>query len=134
MATETRATEGIERLQLLTALAVGGILALIGVLGFVLEPDEGQLFGVFGVNALHNAVHLLTGIAGLAAGYYAAGGFSDGYNKYGGVAYLLLVVLWLLIPGVLNAILNVGLPDTLLHLGLGVVLAAVGFGVADRLG
>lgn len=45
------------------------------------------------MNTLHNALHLLTGLAGLAAGYYAAGGFSDEYNKYGGLAYLLLVVL-----------------------------------------
>ena len=33
----------------------------------------------------------------------------------------------------MNALLNVGLPDTRLHLMLGIIPAAVGFGVADRL-
>lgn len=103
-------------------------------MGFVLEPVEGQLFDIFGVNTLHNALHLLTGVGGLAAGYLAAGGFSDEYNKIGGLAYLLLVVLWVVLPGLMDELLNVGLPDTLLHLGLGIIPVAVGFGVADRLG
>lgn len=122
-----------ERLQKITALGIGGIITLVGILGFILEPVRGELFGIFGVNTLHNAVHLLTGAGGLAAGYFAAGAFSDEYNKYGGLAYLLLVVLWLVIPVFLNDLLNIGLADTLLHLGLGVILAFVGFGVADRL-
>jgi hypothetical protein len=137
MSTDPRdadATGESARWQVLAALAVGAVLTLVGVLGFVLVPEEGRLFGVFGVNALHNAVHLLTGVAGLAAGFVAAGELSDEYNKVGGVAYLLLVALWVVVPGVLNAVLNIGLPDTLLHLGLGVVLGAVGFGAVDRLG
>lgn len=132
--TEARHTDGRSRWQVLTALAIGSVLTLIGILGFVLEPSEGQLFGIFGVNALHNALHLLTGVAGLAAGYLAAGGFSDEYNKVGGLAYLLLFALWFVLPEFMNELLNVGLPDTLLHLGLGVIPVAVGFGVADRLG
>lgn len=116
----------------MTALGLGAVLTLLGILGFILEPDKGQLFGIFGVNTLHNAVHLLTGVGGLAAGYYAAGAFSDEYNKYGGAAYLLLFALWLVLPGLLNALLNIGLPDSLLHLGVGIIAVAVGFGVADR--
>ena len=132
--TDTERTDGRSRWQVLTALGVGAVLTLLGIVGFVLEPVEGLLFGIFGVNALHNALHLLTGVAGLAAGYVAAGGFSDEYNKIGGLAYLLLVVLWFVLPGFMDALLNVGLPDTLLHLGLGIIPVAVGFGVADRLG
>ena len=134
MGVDTRESSWREQPQVLTALVVGGVITLIGLLGFLLEPVEGQLFGVFGVNALHNVVHLLTGVAGLAGGYYAAGRLSDEYNKYGGLAYLLLVVLWLAIPAVMDDFLNVGLADTLLHLGLGAILAGVGFGAADRLG
>ena len=134
MTTDTRETDRTERPQVLTALGIGAVLTLVGLLGFILVPVEGQLFGLFGVNTLHNSLHLLTGVAGLAAGYYAAGGFSDEYNKYGGLAYLLLVVLWLILPGIMNALLNIGLPDTLLHLGLGIIPVAIGFGVADRLG
>lgn len=77
-------------------------------------------------------MHFLTGVAGLAAGYFAVGAFSSDYNRYGGLAYLLLAALWLVIPAFLNQLLNIGLADTLLHVGLGLVLAVVGFGVADR--
>lgn len=134
MAINASETDSKKRLQVLTALGIGAVITLVGILGFVLEPIEGELFGIFGVNTLHNTVHFITGVAGLAAGYFAAGAFSDEYNKYGGLAYLLLAALWLIIPVFLNDLLNIGLADTLLHLGLGVILAVVGFRVADRLG
>lgn len=134
MTTAESDTDEIERPQVLTALVVGAVITLIGVLGFVLVPDEGELFGIFGVNTLHNAFHLVTGLAGLAAGYVAAGGFSDEYNMLGGIAYLGLFALWFVVPDFLESLLNAGFADTLLHLGLGIVPAAVGFGVADRLG
>lgn len=131
MATDTHTTDRGNRLQVLTALAIGAVLTLIGILGFIQVPVKGQLFGIFGVNTLHNIVHLVTGISGLAAGYIAAGAFSDKYNKYGGLTYLLIAALWLFIPALLDQLLNIGLPDTLLHLGLAVILVAVGFGVAN---
>lgn len=134
MASRTTGTTGREGLQVSTALGIGAVITLIGILGFILQPREGELFGLFGVNTLHNAVHLITGASGLAAGYLSAGAFSDEYNKYGGLAYLLLAALWLIVPALLNDLLNIGLADTLLHLGLGVILAAVGLGVADRFG
>lgn len=134
MATELSELGRTERWQVLTALGIGAVLLLVGILGFILVPVQGQLFGIFGVNTLHNAIHLVTGIAGLAAGYFAAGAFSDKYNKYGGLTYLLIVVLWLIVPSFLNQLLNIGLADTLLHFGLGVILAAVGFGIAEYVG
>lgn len=134
MTASPRETDEIDRMQVVTAVGIGAILTLIGLLGFILVPTEGKLFGLFGVNTLHNALHLLTGIGGLAAGYFVAGGFSDEYNKYGGLAYLVLVVLWLILPTFMNALLNIGLPDTILHVGLGSALVVVGFGVTDRFG
>ena len=132
MATDSNETGNTKQLQMQTALGIGAVLTLVGILGFILVPIEGQLFGIFGVNTLHNVVHLVTGIAGLAAGYAAAGAFSDDYNKYGGLAYLLIAVLWLVIPAFLNQLLNIGLADTLLHFGLAVILMVVGFGISDR--
>lgn len=134
MATNISETDEREQLQVLTALIIGAVITLVGILGFVLVPVEGRLFGIFGVNTPHNIVHFVTGIVGLAAGYLAAGAFSSEYNKYGGLAYLVLAGLWLIIPAFLNNLLNIDLADTLLHLGLGVILAAIGFGVADRVG
>jgi hypothetical protein len=129
-ATETRTEDGEYGLQVTTALVVGGILTLVGVVGYVLQPDEGLLFGVFGVNALHNAVHVVTGFGGLAAGY--AAGWANEYNKYGGLAYLLVFALGVVAFGFMEDPLNVNTADNLLHLGLAVVLAGVGFGVSDR--
>jgi hypothetical protein len=44
------------------ALAFGVVYLLVGILGFVLAPDEGdKLFGVFQVNLLHNVIHLAVG-------------------------------------------------------------------------
>lgn len=126
---DARTTDGYGP-QVLTALAIGAVLVLVGLLGFVLVPEEGLLLGIFGVNALHNAVHVLSGAVGLVAGYAAGGAYADEYNVSFGVVYLLLGIAWVAIPGLLAAWLNVNFADTLLHLGLGVVLAGVGFGVA----
>ncbi len=62
------------------ALLFGIVFLAVGVLGFVpnfvqpLHPDHppvqydgGQLLGLFPINMLHNAVHILFGVWGLAA-------------------------------------------------------------------
>lgn len=55
MSSRTSGTTGREGLQVSTALGIGAVIALIGILGFIFKPVEGQLFGLFGVNTLHNA-------------------------------------------------------------------------------
>lgn len=57
------------------AIWFGLIMLIAGILGFIpaLAPN-GLLFGIFAVDALHNIVHLATGIVALVVGYtsYAA--------------------------------------------------------------
>lgn len=55
------------------ALAIGVVYTLVGIVGFFLtgfdgvaEPEGEMLLGIFEVNPLHNIVHLLIGLAGLA--------------------------------------------------------------------
>jgi hypothetical protein len=61
-------------------LAVGGVFLAVGILGFIpgittdydsmsfaSENSDAELLGIFQVNVLHNIVHLLFGVAGLAA-------------------------------------------------------------------
>jgi hypothetical protein len=67
--------------QQLLAQVVGAVLTLVGVAGFL---TGGMLF-IFGVNALHNVVHLLSGVLGLAAGFYAGGQWARHYNQGFGV-------------------------------------------------
>lgn len=134
MTTSETEIDWSDRPQMTTALIIGAALTITGILGFLLVPGRGQLFGIIGVNPLHNAFHLVTGLFGLAAGYLAGGGFSDEYNKAGGILYLFLFAIWFVIPEVMDELLNYGFPDTILHLGLALPLVIVGFGVADRLG
>src|SRR5829696_10411393 len=77
------------------ALVFGVSFLAVGVLGFVLNPTGGELLGIFAVNVLHNLVHLLFGIFGIAAAYVGRSRF---YLQGVGIIYLLLTVLGF-VPG-----------------------------------
>lgn len=122
----------------MTALAAGGIFALVGILGFIpgvttnysemtlAGPDSGaMLLGVFQVSILHNIVHLLFGAAGLLMGRNVA------QSKYfligGGALYLVLWLYGLLIDqGSTANFIPINTADNWLHAVLGVVMLAVG--------
>jgi hypothetical protein len=111
------------------ALLVGIVFLLVGILGFIPgitedapgdfagEDSEGSLFGVFQTSILHNLVHLLFGIAGIALARTWEG--ASNFLLWGGVAYLGLFVLGLL--GVMDW-LPADDTDDWLHLGLGVLM------------
>jgi hypothetical protein len=78
-ATVRRSAGGRSPLQT-AALAVGSVFLAVGILGFIpgitadydtmtfaSEDSDAELLGIFEVNALHNIVHLLFGIAGIVA-------------------------------------------------------------------
>lgn len=110
----------------------GGVYLLIGVLGFVPFlvvpmdgplPGTGLLLGVFAVNALHNAAHLLLGAA------MVYGGGLDG--RFWGIARALAGVFAVLVVGSVIAPVAEGvainLADTGLHLLSAVLLAYLAF-------
>jgi hypothetical protein len=85
------------------ATVVGIVFLLVGVAGFIPgvttdfdmmevagHESEAMLLGVFQVSVLHNIVHLLFGVAGLALARTAAG--ARNYLIWGGIVY---AVLWL---------------------------------------
>ena len=121
-------------IQKTVALVVGIVFVLVGILGFIPALlSGGALLGIFAVNTLHSIVHLLIGIFGIAAAYT---GWSRMYNRVFGVIYLVLGVLGfipaLYISGSLLGIVAINTADNFLHLVVGLVLALVGFFVADR--
>ena len=115
------------------AQLVGIVFLLVGILGFIPgitedapgdfagEESEGQLLGIFQTSVLHNIVHLLFGVAGLALArtWEGARNFLIG----GGIAYLALWLLGLL--GVLDW-LPADDADDWLHLALGAGMIALG--------
>jgi hypothetical protein len=135
-----RAPAGNKDLLRLAARVVGVVFLLVGVLGFVpgitsdydtmsfaSHGSMAMLLGVFQVSILHNIVHLLFGVAGLALSRSDAG--ARGYLVGGGVIYLVLWIYGLVIDQTSSAnFVPVNTADNWLHLVLG--LGMIGLGVA----
>jgi hypothetical protein len=100
---------------------------LIGIVGFFYSytmHDTGMLLGVFPVNLVHNIVHILFGLWGLAAA--KAFGSARNYARIAGVIYLVLAVVGWVYPDGFG-IVPIGGADVWLHLIIGVALAYFGF-------
>jgi hypothetical protein len=112
----------------LFALVIGVVFLLVGVLGFLLNPSGGELLGIFAVNVVHNLIHVVVGVLGIAAAYT---GRSRLFAQGLGVVYLLVGVLGL-IPGLapdgmLLGLVHINMADNILHLVVGALSALVGF-------
>ena len=103
------------------AWIVGVVLAIVGIAGFFVL-DTGMLFG-FGINATHSVVHLITGILFIWAAI-ASGEKVKMANKWLGVIYILVGIV-----GFFDVLsfLAVNSADNYLHLGIGIISAAIGW-------
>jgi hypothetical protein len=117
------------------SLILGIAYLAIGVLGFVpgiTQPStmsgQGLLLGIFAVNAVHNAAHLVLGAALVWAS--TTGEQVRMINRGLAAVFAILVVGSLIAPIVEGVAINP--PDTGLHLASLLVTAAVGFMVAGR--
>ena len=114
------------------ALIFGVVFILVAILGFIAPGGTGMdatmtapnLLGLFPVNLLHNVVHLLFGLWGIAAS--RTGPAARTYCRVGGIIYLVLAVLGFVAPTTFGLI-PIGGYDIWLHAVLGIVLAGVGF-------
>ena len=136
MATTSRTTT---RSTLQTAAAVvGAVFLAVGVLGFIPgittnfdqmsfagHHSEAKLLGIFQVSILHNIVHILFGVAGLAMAKSIAG--AKTFLVGGGAIYLVLFAYGLVVPHDSAAnFVPVNMADNLLHLVLGIGMIGLG--------
>jgi hypothetical protein len=128
------------------ALVFGIVFVVVGIAGFIpglttnLETiqfagheSEAMLLGVFQVSILHNIVHLLFGIAGLAAATSFVA--SKNYLIWGGVIYALLLIYGLFLSGDQPAnFVPLNTADNWLHAVLAVAMIVLGvlLGRRDR--
>lgn len=108
------------------AWVFGGILTLVGILGFVPGiTSDGMLLGIFMVDGLHNIIHLVTGLAALAAAW---GMFSSRlFFQVFGVVYAIVAVLGFAMGGNILGLIMTNMADHVLHLVLAVAFLYVGF-------
>jgi hypothetical protein len=126
------------------ALAVAAVFLVVGVLGFIPgittgydgmtfagHDSDALLFGVFQVSILHNIVHLLFGLAGLAMARTAPA--ARLYLIGGGAIYLVLWLYGLVVAQNTSAnFVPVNTADDWLHLVLGVGMIALGLLTSRR--
>lgn len=119
------------------ALAFGAIYLIVGILGFIgplignggsfitISQDKHTLLGIADVNLLDNLVHLVIGVAGLAAASTVTNART--YCQVFGVVLLLLGVLGIFAGNFLGVLPLGGGADIAIHLLSGAVLSYFGF-------
>lgn len=125
------------------ALVLGIVLLLIGIIGF-LTPTKAfgvqEVFGLFDVDLIHNLIHVVSGLLGIAAAFM---GWSRTFNRVFGIIYVVLGLLGL-IPalyfpsgafghdnGLFLGLTHINAADHILHLVIGLAALAVGFLLRD---
>jgi hypothetical protein len=130
----------------LASLIVGATFLLVGVLGFIPGVTQNydamevaghesgaELLGIFQVSILHNIVHLLFGVLGIAAARAASSART--YLVGGGALYVGLWLYGMVIDKISDAnFVPVNEADDWLHLGLGagMLLLGLALGTARR--
>jgi hypothetical protein len=126
------------------AMIVGVVFVLVGILGFIPgitnhygdlgfagHGSGAKLLGIFQVSILHNIVHILFGIAGIAMAKRA-----DSARTYligGGIIYLVLWIYGLVTSDHSSAnFVPVNTADDWLHLVLGLGMIALGVVLSRR--
>jgi len=108
------------------AVLIGIVLIFIGVAGFVptFTPD-GKLFNYFTPSALHNIIHIITGVIAIMAATKES--TARLYFQVVGIIYIAAAV-WGFWKGGDLYIMQVTLADNIFHVVFGVIALLIGFG------
>jgi hypothetical protein len=109
------------------ALVLGVVLTLVGIAGFF----SGGMLLVFEVNTLHNVIHLLSGLVGLAA---ASSGTSYArlYLIVFGIVYAAVTVIGFVNGGDILGLFHANDADNYLHAAIALGSLGVGFGGGNK--
>ncbi len=105
-----------------TAWVFGVILLVVGVWGFFQNP----VLGIFGVNTLHDIIHLVSGLLLIGAAMAWIGG-ARMWLIILGVVYAIVAIAGFVVPDLMMSSLNSGMADVWLHALLAIVFLVVGF-------
>ena len=116
------------------AAVFGVVFILVAIVGFIapggmaMQPTDpataAKALGIFPVNLLHNVVHLLFGVWGLAAS--RSWGGSKQFFTIAGVIYAVLTIVGFLSPSGFNLV-PLGGSDIWLHCLLAIAMLAIGY-------
>lgn len=122
-------TSGRSMVQLV-ALVFGAVYLVVGILGLIpffggsYTQTNSDLLGFVPINLLHNIVHLVIGVAGLAAAVSVSG--SKRYAQIFGVVLIAVGIVGIFASNPFN-LLPIGGVDIAIHLATGAVLSYYGF-------
>ena len=114
-----------------TYITLAGVIGVMtGLLGFVDNAFVGDPANdaIFATDAVHNVIHVGTGVLGLYIGL-AMSGATQARGIIGfGILYLVLAVMLMASPSMFGLMqVDVNTADDVLHVALGLVTSAVGF-------
>ena len=118
------------------ALAFGIVLTLVGLLGFVpaLTPKDSMgmplLLGLFMVGALHNVIHLASGVAALLGSKEEK--YSQLYFRVFGAVYAVVTIVGFIQKDTVLGLIHVNMADNLLHLAIAASALYLGFGLKQK--
>jgi hypothetical protein len=114
------------------ALAVGIAYTLVGIVGFFVTgfdrfaaPSNERLLGIFEINPLHNVVHLIIGLAGLALWQRRDTARAYGAALVAGYGVTFLYGLFVAGKDTGANFLSLNAADNVLHLGSALLGAAI---------
>lgn len=111
------------------SIVFGIVFLAVGVLGFVpgITNDEDLLLGIFQVGVLQNFIHILGGVAALAAA--SREDYAQLYFRLFGIIYTVVAIAGIVQGDTVLGLFDVNAAENILHVVLAVALLGIGFGV-----
>jgi len=114
------------------AMVFGAVFLIIGIGGFIpaLTTTDGEgmelLLGIFMVGALHNVIHLLSGVGALLGS--SSEKYARLYFQVFSIVYSVVTVVGFAQGDTVLGLIHVNLADNVLHLAIAAVTLYLGFG------